>query len=262
MTDEDFYRQFENKFYQLTMSGKAPWLKEGKVEREVAYNPSSGIVFKGINSMMLEMSAAERGFKDSRWLSGEEVKQLGFTPRYGERPTVIGYINKYIHPVDVNPATGKTFDTHNPKQKYYFMYNVEQLKEYKQLRERSKAISREIITEKIKNTMENAKSNKFNEITERLGQMTARNAPEHTALIASVTSQYRLAQEFKARYSPPISIESFKNSVLRAKNYAIIRSIYQAEIAKDRLISRNQELDRGAVRTVERIRQQGRDFGR
>jgi antirestriction protein ArdC len=259
MTDEAFYEDFEKKYYRLTMNGKAPWLKEGKVERNIAYNPKSGVVFRGINSMMLEMAAAEQGYKDSRWLSMEEIKDLGFTARYGEKPTVIAYINKYIHPLDVNPSTGKSFTPRNPKQKYYLMYNVEQLKEYDRIRNYDVAAIHERKAEKIQNTLENTHTGKFAEITERLGIQTARNAPEHTALIASVTSQYRLAQEFNARYTPAVRAEAVQNSLLKVRNHALIRSLYQAEIAKDRLISKNQELDRGTARTVERARKQDRE---
>ncbi|MCD1654453.1 ArdC family protein [Treponema zuelzerae] len=110
ITDELFYKKFERTYQNLTLTGKAPWLKEGKIERDIAYNPTSGVIFKGVNALMLEMSAAEQGFKESRWLSESEVNNLKLRVRPGMEPTPIAYVNRYAHATDVHPSTGKAFD--------------------------------------------------------------------------------------------------------------------------------------------------------
>ena len=116
ITDEQFYKKFERTYQNLTLTGKAPWLKEGKIERDIAYNPVSGVIFKGVNALMLEMSAAEQGYKESRWISESEVNDLKLRVRPGQNPTPIAYINRYAHATDVHPSTGKAFDKDHPKQ--------------------------------------------------------------------------------------------------------------------------------------------------
>jgi hypothetical protein len=257
ITDEQFYKTFEEYFRTLTTSGKAPWMHEGVSEREVAYNPKSGVVFKGVNSVMLEMSAASNGFKESRWLSGEEVEKLGFQPRHGQKPTPIAYINKYVHPTDVHPSTGIPFDRDNPKEKYYFMYNIEQLKEYEKLKAKTVSLSKIIAEEKIKNAIQNVKSNNFQKILETLNKSVASAVPEHGEIIGASMAQYRIAQDFNMNFKPTISNDLLKQSLNELKPEAIIRTMYAAEVTKEQLISKDRILEHGMKRTVERTRAQG-----
>lgn len=236
ITDEDFYRQFANLYSDLTISGKAPWMNTGKIERGVAYNPSSGVIFKGINSLILEMSAAQQGFKDSRWISMAEAERLGYKPKHRSRPTPIAYVNKYAHPVDVHPSTGKAFDKENPRQKYYFMYNVEQLQNCELTHGRGFIISKGLIDEKIRNAIQNSKAKSFPQMQAKLFEEATKTVPVKTEMLAATIAGYRLAQEFNAPYRPAVCVEDIKKVTVNREN--LLRCMYQSEIAKDRLLSK------------------------
>lgn len=256
LSDEQFYRIFTKNYHDLTISGNAPWMTEGKTTRSIAYNPKSGVIFKGINSLMLEMSAARQGFKDSRWLSENEIRNLRLSPRYGATPTPIAYINKYSHPVDVHPSTGLPFSSTNPRQKYYFMYNVEQLKEYEILKETSISISETLLKEKTRNVISNSRTNNFVAINNHLGKMAANKAPEKTEYIAATIAQYRLSQEFGTSYRPLLSKNALQKMSTGIKPDQLLKAMYHSEIEKDRLISQNRNLENGRMRTVDRNKQQ------
>jgi len=262
ITDEQFYKKFERTYQNLTLSGKAPWLKEGKIERDIAYNPNSGVIFKGVNALMLEMSAADQGFKEARWLSESEIDNLKLRVRPGMEPTPIAYVNRYVHATDVHPSTGKTFDDKHPKQKYYYMYNIEQLKEYTQIRESGMTIDRALVQEKIKTVVENAKTNRFPEILDKVSTSAEQKITDEKArLIAQELSRYRMTQEFKGNFVPQAPFMNMKDASIKTHGSTLLTTMYHAEIAKDRFISRGMNLENNKVRTVARIRQQENQNG-
>lgn len=263
--DEDFYKIFAKTYTEITLNGKAPWLHETTtaVERGIAYNPKSGVVFKGVNSLLLEMQSAKRGWKDSRWISQKELKDLGWKPKDGEYPTPVAYINKFSPPVDVNPVTGEKFTQEKPRQKYYFMYNVEQLKECDLANDKDFFITKGITIEKIKNTVENLKTNNINEIQNKLAEKTIRAVPKNMQTLAAGIVQYRLAQEFRIPYKPQIpleNLEQYKHTKITHDD--LLRTAYHSEVAKDRVVSKNLELERDKTRTVERKQTRNNDLER
>lgn len=262
ITDNEFYHLFESNYKKLTTTGKAPWMREGLVEREIAHNPKSGVVFKGVNSLMLEMSAAIHGFTESRWLSETELEVLGFHPKHREIPTPIAYQNKFIHPTDVHPSTGLPFDEKHSKEKYYHMYNIQQLREYEQLRGHSLSFNREITDEKIRTAVTNAKTNNFPQISERIFQNAAQHIPEKGSVLSASLAQFRLAQEFNVQFKPSISNDVLKKIVNEVKPETILRTLYKTEIEKDRMISKDMNLESGFTRTVSRMNEKSKSMER
>ena len=253
ITDEIFYKRFEQSYQNLTLTGKAPWLKEGKIERDIAYNPASGVIFKGVNALMLEMSAAEQGFKESRWVSAKEVEDLKLRVKMDQKPTPIAYVNRYVHATDVHPATGKPFDQEHPKQKYYYMYNLEQLKEYQQIRDHGIKLDAALLKEKITTIVENTKTNKFPEILDRVGSAAQEKVVDEKArIIAQELSRYRMTQEFKGNFIPQAPSLTMKDASIKTHGAVLLTTLYQAEVAKDRFISKGMNLENDRVRTVKR----------
>jgi hypothetical protein len=256
ITDEQFYKKFERTYQNLSLTGKAPWLKEGKIERDIAYNPSSGVIFKGVNALMLEMSAAEQGFKESRWISESEIDNMKLKVRTGQLPTPIAYVNRYAHATDVHPSTGKAFEEKHPKQKYYYMYNIEQLKEYALIRESGMTLDSALVQEKIRSVVENTRTNKFPEILEQVGIAAEEKVQDKQAkIIAQELARYRLTQEFKGNYIPQASALVMKDASVKTHGAVLLTTLYYAEIAKDRLISKGMNLENDKVRTVTKTRQ-------
>jgi Antirestriction protein len=257
ITDEQFYKKFERTYQNLTLTGKAPWLNEGKIERDIAYNPASGVIFKGVNALMLEMSAAEQGFKESRWISEAEIRDLKLKVRNGQQPTPIAYVNRYVHATDVHPSTGKAFDEDHPKQKYYYMYNIEQLKEYSMIRESGMTLDKSLVQEKIRSVVENTKTNKFPEILDRVSMAAEEKVQGVQAkVIAQELARYRMTQEFRGNFVPQAQTLVMKDASIKTHGAILLTTLYHAEVAKDRFISRGMNLENDKVRTVARSRQQ------
>jgi hypothetical protein len=252
--DEDFYKIFSHLYTQLVVENKAPWLKEGVPERGVAYNPKSGVVFRGVNSLILEFKAAQAGFKDSRWLSQKQIDDLGLKPRYGEFPTPIAYINKYAAPVNVNPVTGEKFSVTDPKKRYYLVYNIEQLRSYDLKHDRDFIISKKVTTDKIKKAIENSGTNDFRVIKSKLVKNVVQAVPDRMQILAAGLAQYRLSQELRVPYKstiPKEDLESYKH--IKIKESDLLRTVYHVETYKDRLVSKDEALEHENTRTVTKV---------
>jgi len=262
ITDEQFYKKFERTYQNLTLTGKAPWLKEGKVERDIAYNPSSGVIFKGVNALMLEMSAAEQSFREARWLSESEINGLKLKVRTGEQPTPIAYVNRYAHATDVHPSTGRVFDDDHPKQKYYHMYNIEQLKEYTMIRDSGMKLDNTIVQEKIRRVIENTKTNNFPEILDQVSYAAEEKITDGKAkVVAQELARYRMTQEFKGNFIPSASTLSMKDASIKTHGVTLLTTLYHAEVAKDRFISKGMNLENDKVRTVTKSKEQDKQQG-
>lgn len=262
ITDEIFYKKFERTFQNLTLTGKAPWLIEGKIERDVAFNPNSGVIFKGINALMLEMSSAEKGFKESRWISAKEIENLKLRVRPREEPTPIAYINKHVHPTNVHPSTGKSFSNNNPKQHYYYMYNIEQLKEYEQIRNTGMKIEAALVKDKIETIIQNAKTNNFSEILNMVSEKAQeKSVDDKTKIIAQELARYRTTQEFKGNFIPQTPLLVMKDASIKTHGGNLLNTLYHAENAKERFISNNMSLENDNVRTVARTKQKEKQAG-
>ena len=255
ITDDEFYHRFSKTFTDLTNSGKAPWLSEDVPERGLAYNPNSGVIFKGVNSLMLEMSAAKQGFKDSRWMSMQEIYDLGMHPKDGAIPTPIAYINHYQASVDVNPATGEKFNIGNPKKRYYLLFNVEQLRDCELNNDKNLAFPAQVIQEKKKNIIINSKTNNIQIIREKMDDKI-KNVPPVMRTLAVGLMQYRLSQELhipNKTLLPSEKLNLYKGMQFNSSEKlmsALLQTCYETEVIKDRSLSKDEQLENGVTRTV------------
>lgn len=255
ITDDEFYHRFAKTYTDITNAGTAPWMSEELPERGLAYNPKSGVIFKGVNSLMLEMSAAKQGLKDSRWMSMQEIYELGMHPKKGSMPTPIAYINHYVAPVNVNPVNGENFSRDNPKKKYYLMFNIEQLMDCELGKDLNTPYHKEVLKDKIKNLIENSKTNKIMVIREKLNDQI-RNVPPQMRVLAAGLVQYRLSQELRIPNKSPVTAE--KLSVYKGMQFnssekltaALLQTCYESEVVKDRALSKDEQLETGLTRTV------------
>jgi hypothetical protein len=210
-----YLSQFERTYYGLTGSGKAPWMREGPVERGPAYNPYGGVVFKGLNGVMLDMAAAARGFRDPRWLSLHEAEFLGLTLRHGERPVAAAYTRSVIS-----------------RNSYYLLCNLEQFKEYPRMPERDAGAEREAGRERLRAVLEHTGAGGFTGVLEKVDRETEREGGLTRAM-----ARYRLCQECHECYIPPAGGEAGMGK----GGIALIRSVYYAEKIKDRLMTRGRD---------------------
>jgi hypothetical protein len=216
--DTTYFSQFEHAYYELTGNGKAPWLREGAIERGPAYNPYSGVRYKGINGVMLDMSAASRDFHDPRWLSLHEAAQLGLTLRHGEKPTPAAYTR-----------SGEAGN------RYYLLCNLEQFREYPRMPERNIGVEQEIGKEKLLAALDRSGASGFTGILEKIEKETQRDGDN----LMGVMARYRISQECGEYYTPPVNAGALQREAGRGDSRAgVIRAVYHAETVKDRMITR------------------------
>jgi hypothetical protein len=228
--DNVYFSQFEHTYHELTRSGKAPWTREGDVERGPAYNPYSGVQYKGINGVMLDMNAASRGFHDPRWISLHEAEKFGLTLRRGEQPAPAAYTHSIVS-----------------RNSYYLLCNLEQFREYSRIPGRDIEREREIGREKLQAALDRSGAAGFTGVTDKLDKETERG---QGSPIMRVIARYRLAQECGEYYIPPAVGEAgaVKDQA------ALIRSVYHAEIVKDKLTARSgDERDRATQRASHEV---------
>jgi len=86
--DEDAYtRDVASRISRMTLEGKAPWLKDHPAgAAEVTYYPfiDPAPIYTGVNAVLLDLVAAERGFKDPRWIPLPWWSQTNFLPNTGK----------------------------------------------------------------------------------------------------------------------------------------------------------------------------------
>src|SRR3954463_8188946 len=121
--------------------GIAPWSKPWKsagtsvtiggkaVDSPV--NATNGRPYRGVNVLILGMTMAAAGYRDPRFLTFKQAKNLGGQVKKGERGTAVVFwkwVEKAAAPADETDETGETQVTAKrvPILRYYTVFNVEQ----------------------------------------------------------------------------------------------------------------------------------------
>ncbi len=124
----DVYSRITEAIIAELEKGVRPWSKPwdaqhaaGPISRPLRYN---GLPYKGINVLMLWMSASANGFAAPIWLTFRQVKELGGHVRPGSKSTLVVYSDHY-------DKTETTEDGKESTREIWFMrgysvFNVEQ----------------------------------------------------------------------------------------------------------------------------------------
>lgn len=103
-----------------------PWRKPWSAGDDVHRNPASGTLYRGINPMLLEMSAQAQGFTDRRWVTFKGAQQLKGKVRKGEKGTMVVFFRMASIKEEVE---GEQKTKLIPVLKHYVVFNVEQCDE-------------------------------------------------------------------------------------------------------------------------------------
>jgi hypothetical protein len=213
-----YFNRLESLYQEVTGSGKAPWLQEGP-GRGIAYNPRTGMLFTGLNGIMLDMSAAAQGFKDPRWISFRDALQAGLTLRHGEQPAPAAY---------THAAASRT--------NCGLLCNLEQFREYSRIPPRDMNQEKELAKEKLQAALDHAGAATFSSVLYKLDETARDNLLTHTL------ARYRLAQECGEPYTPLVTQKGIQKE--GAAGIPLIRSLYYAERIKNQLLSPSRGRDR------------------
>lgn len=241
--DEYFYRNVINKIKDQTVTGKAPWLNSTTPKnKDVSFNPVTGMLYNGITGLYLDMVSTERGYKDPRWLSAHEVQEGVASGKlqikYGEKPVLVAYHNKYQHGNDIDPISGEAVKNMEAP-RYYYVYNGEQLKGL-----RSIELGQE--TEYHSQKQEIIKNNTgmdYKEVPEHITAKSFEKKDPNLASTMAAIALYRYSIAMHLSYTPTIDKNTSIQELRGRTGEEILKGAYFAENAKSRLLSHGQRLE-------------------
>jgi hypothetical protein len=112
-TRSDVYQRITDALVQQLEQGTRPWMKPwsaehlaGKITRPLRHN---GKPYRGINVLMLWLTAVERGYSAPIWMTFKQAIDLGAHVRKGEKGTPVAYADTITRTdqesaVDLNAA--------------------------------------------------------------------------------------------------------------------------------------------------------------
>lgn len=123
MTKRDVYQEVTDKIIDAMESGALPWRKTWQGGATSSFpRRITGEHYKGINVLLLWMTANARGYTADQWMTFQQAKKLGASVRKGERGTGIVFF-KQITIEDKQTNEEKKV----PVARAYTVFNVEQI---------------------------------------------------------------------------------------------------------------------------------------
>lgn len=93
MASNDYAQKVAAVLIEQLKQGTAPWTKPWQpgADRSLPYNGSTGVPYKGANSLYLYAVGQLRGYDDNRWMTYVQAEKLGAQVRRGETSTQIQF---------------------------------------------------------------------------------------------------------------------------------------------------------------------------
>ena len=125
-TRSDVYQRITDALTQQLEQGTRPWMKPwnaehlaGRITRPLRHN---GTPYRGINTLMLWLTAVERGYSAPIWMTYKQASELGAHVRKGEKGTPVAYADT------ITKTDKETQEEHEIWfMKQYTVFNVEQI---------------------------------------------------------------------------------------------------------------------------------------
>lgn len=121
----DLYQETTDRIIAAIEAGAAPWrcdwLQSGLPRR------STGQTYRGVNILLLGMSAAAQGFTNPHWITFKQAQELGGNVRKGEKGTGIIFFKTLARDAEEgDKRADENGQIHIPCLKGYTVFNVEQ----------------------------------------------------------------------------------------------------------------------------------------
>jgi antirestriction protein ArdC len=124
----DVYSRITNKIIADLEQGVRPWHRPwnaehtaGRITRPLRHN---GVVYQGINVVMLWSASVVNGYACPIWLTFKQAQQLGGNVRKGEHGELVVYADRITR--TETDASGEEVECSIPFMKGYTVFNVEQ----------------------------------------------------------------------------------------------------------------------------------------
>ena len=229
--DEDAYtRDVASRISRMTVEGKAPWLQDHPAgEAEVSYYPfiDPAPIYDGVNAVLLDLVAAERGFKDPRWIPMAMVESNGLAPKYGEKPVCLAFRNRFVEVTDTNPLSGtvaSALANGAKKISYYYVYNAEQIRGMPPVQ---KDRDTTLVRKKTENALKNTGAKRTSELLQSFSKQLPSHNCEAQETLAAI-AKYRLACQLRLPYKAEVDLEKARREVQKADREPLLRAAYYA----------------------------------
>jgi len=122
----DLYQEVTDRIIKSLEAGTPPWLPpwEGG-ELSLPENVTSGHRYRGINILLLHLTAQDRGYNTSRWLTFKQALDLGAHVRKGETGTPVVFFKTLE--IAEKPGTEEAKQKVIPLLRYFTVFNIEQV---------------------------------------------------------------------------------------------------------------------------------------
>lgn len=122
----DIYERITQRIVEQLEAGTRPWMQPwgagGSPVRPLRHN---GIAYRGINTVLLWMTAAERGYSSTYWMTFRQAQELGGNVRKGEKGTLVVYANAIER--KETDEEGEEVERRIPFMKGYSVFNANQI---------------------------------------------------------------------------------------------------------------------------------------
>ncbi|MGF7151309.1 antirestriction protein ArdC [Sphingomonas zeicaulis] len=128
MKTTDLYQTITDTIVAAIEAGTKPWACDWTRSGVQSMDPRrhNGERYRGINVLLLTMSAQINGYAGGTWMTYRQAQDLGGQVRRGEKATPIVYF-KMLERERTNTRTGETEDYLIPMLKSYSVFNVDQI---------------------------------------------------------------------------------------------------------------------------------------
>lgn len=127
---QDVYSRVTDTILTALEQGTRPWMQPwnaahaaGPISRPLRHN---GKPYSGINTLMLWVTAMEKGYAAPIWMTYKQAQELGAHVKKDERGSLVVYANTLTR-TETNEKTGQDEEIEIPYMKGYTVFNVEQI---------------------------------------------------------------------------------------------------------------------------------------
>jgi antirestriction protein ArdC len=118
----DAYQVITDRIITLLDQGVAAWRKPWTSASSVPTSLSTGKAYRGINNLLLAITAMEQGYTSKWWGTYEQIAKRGGQVRKGERSTQVVLFTTFQVKDDKDPSKTKTI----PSLRLFRVFNAEQ----------------------------------------------------------------------------------------------------------------------------------------
>lgn len=125
-TCSDIYDRITKRIVEQLQASTRPWMQPwGACGTRVRPLRHNGIAYRGTNTVLLWMTAAERGYNSRYWMTFRQTHELGANVRKGEKSTLVVYANAIER--KKTDDEGEEIECSIPFMKGYSVFNADQI---------------------------------------------------------------------------------------------------------------------------------------